>query len=79
MLERDVNRAIQNIARYLVGKLQNKEQCTRDEAVEHLMKTAVYAILMDKETMLYCESGESVWYMLEEELKGNYEPLLLVD
>ena len=51
---------------------------SRDEAVELLMKTTVYAALMDEETDLYLESRESVLDTLKEELAGNPYRLLVV-
>lgn len=76
VMEKDINRAIQNIAVYLVKKLQEKNKCTQEEALLDLMKTVTYETLMDKETNLYCESREAVWDLLLSELDGHVEKLL---
>lgn len=76
VMERDINYAIQNIAVYLVKKMQEKNNCTQEEALLDLMKTTVYEALMDKETKLYCESREAVLDMLFSELGGHVEKLL---
>lgn len=77
-MERDINRAIQNIAVYLVKRLQDKEQCTQEKALQGLMKTAIYETLMDRESKLYCESREAVFDMLLSELAGDTECLLVL-
>ena len=46
--------------------------------VEFLMKTTVYAALMDEETDLYLESRESILDILKEEIAGNPYRLLVV-
>ena len=56
----------------------NEKGCSRNEAVELLIKTTVYEALMDEETDLYLESRESVLEILKEELAGNPYRLLAV-
>ena len=70
-------KSMRNIAVYLVEFIMKDQNCSRDEAVELLMKTTVYAALMDAETDLYLESRESVLDILREELAGN--PYRLLD
>ena len=70
------NKMIRSIAAYLVEQLMQLKYCTRDEAVEMMMKTTVYEALMDAETELYLESRESVLDILKEELEGNPYRLL---
>ncbi len=70
-------RAIRNIAAFLVEKLMEEKNCSRNEALESLIKTTVYEALMDTETELYTESREAVWDILIQELAGN--PYRLLD
>ena len=72
------NRIIRNMTTFLVENLMKKNNCSRDDALTLLMKTSTFEALMDTETDLYLESKESVWYILSEELVGNYDALLMV-
>ena len=67
----DQKKAMRSIAAFLVEYIMNDKGCSRDEAVEFLIKTTVYAALMDKDTDLYLESREAVLDILKEELAGN--------
>lgn len=67
----EVKKVIRVISSYLVEKLMNYKDITRDEAIELLMKTACYEALMNQETDLYLDSREAVWNILKEELGGN--------
>ena len=68
---------MRNTAAYLVEYIMNSYECSRDEAVETLIKTTVYEALMDEGTDLYLESREAVADILKEELAGN--PYRLLD
>lgn len=70
-------KSMRSIAAYLVEYIMKNQGCSRDEAVEFLIKTTVYAALMDEETDLYLESREAVLDILKEELAGN--PFRLLD
>lgn len=61
---------------YLVEQIMKMKSCSRDEAVEILMQTSVYAALMDPETDLYLESRESLFSMLQDEMNGNPSAIL---
>ena len=74
----DQKKAMRNIAVFLVEYIMSDKGCSRDEAVEFLIKTTVYAALMDEGTDLYLESQESVLDILKEELAGNPYRLLEV-
>ena len=74
----DQKKAMLNRAGVLVEYIMEDKGYSRDEAVEFLMKTIVYAALMDEETDLYLESRESVLDILKEELAGNPYRLLVV-
>ena len=71
-------KAMRNIAVFLVEYIMEDKGYSRDEAVEFLMKTTLYAALMDEETDLYLESRESILDILKEELAGNPYRLLVV-
>ena len=71
-------RVMRSIAAFLVEYIMSYKGCSRDEAVEFLIKTTVYEALMDEETDLYLESRESVLDILKEELAGNPYRLLVV-
>lgn len=71
-------KSMRSIATYLVEHIMKKQNCSRDAAVEFLIKTTTYAALMDEETDLYLESREAVLDILEEELAGNPYRLLEV-
>ncbi|SFC08066.1 hypothetical protein [Butyrivibrio sp. YAB3001] len=74
----DQKKAMRCIAAFLVEYIMNDKGCSRDEAVEFLIKTTVYEALMDEDTDLYLESRESVLDILKEELAGNPYRLLEV-
>ena len=74
----DQKKTMRNIAAFLVEYIMNDKGCSRDEAVEFLIKTTVYAALMDADTDLYLESREAVLDILKEELAGNPYRLLQV-
>lgn len=78
MTSADQNRVMRSTAAYLVEQLMRLKNCSRDEAVNMLMKTTVYEALMDRETDLYLESREAVFDILKEELAGNPYRLLVV-
>lgn len=78
MTETDINRAINSITVFLVNTIMEQKKCTQEEAVELLMKTVVYEALMDKETMLYCESKEAVADRLLKEIQDNMPDLLAI-
>jgi hypothetical protein len=61
---------------FLVEQLMEMKNCSRDEALEILLKTTAYEALMDSETELYLESREAIWDILKEELVGNPYRLL---
>ena len=71
-------RAARNLAAYLVSKIMETNSCSRDEALEILIKTSVYEALMEPDTELYLESREAVFDVLKEELSGNPFRLLEV-
>ena len=74
----DQKKAMRNIAVFLVEYIMKDKGYSRDEADDFLLKTSVYAALMDEETDLYLESRESILDILKEELAGNPYRLLVV-
>ena len=71
-------RTARNLAAYLVSKIMETHSCSRDEALEILIKTSVYEALMEPDTELYLESREAIFDVLKEELSGNPFRLLEV-
>lgn len=61
---------------YLIEKLMETKNLTKEEALSTLLKTTVYEALMDEETFLYLESKEAVLDILLEELSGNIYRIL---
>ena len=74
----DQKKAMRSIAAFLVEYIMREKSCSRDEAVETLIKTTVYEALMDADTDLYLESREAVQDILKEELAGNPYRLLVI-
>ncbi len=64
-------KAMKDIVSYLVENIMIIKKCSSNDALELLLKTAVYTAPMDPETELYLESREAVLDMLKEELNGN--------
>ena len=58
----DQKKAMRSIAAFLVEYIMNDKGCSRDEAVEFLITTTVYAALMDEDTDLYLESSLCLIY-----------------
>lgn len=77
-MQSEIKKVMRIISSYLVEKLMNYKNISRDEAVELLMQTSSYEALMDADTDLYLESKESVWNILKEEIDGNPCGLLVV-
>ena len=71
MTSADQKKSIRSIAAFLVEYIMNNNNCSRDEALELLIKTTVYEALMDTDTDLYLEPREAVLDILKEELAGN--------
>lgn len=74
----DQKRVTRNIAAFLVERLMEIKNCSRDEALEIILKTTVYEALMDPSTELYLESREAVLDILKEELAGNPYRILVM-
>ena len=74
----DQKKAMRGIAAFLVEYIMKSKGCSRDEAVELLIKSTTYEALMDADTDLYLESREAVLDIMKEELAGNPYRLLEV-
>ena len=74
----NINKTIRLISIYLIEQLMKERKINKEEAVELLIKTSCFEMLMNKETQLYLEPRESIWSSLKEELVGNLEDLLIV-
>ena len=67
-----------NIAAYITGRLAEKLEISREEALIKIMKTSTYEMLQDDDIELYLESREHIYEMLIRELDGDLKPLLAV-
>lgn len=69
----NINKSIQMISLYLVHRISEEENCSKEVALKRLLKTMTYELLQDKESELYAESSEYVWSMLKDEKNENME------
>lgn len=69
----NINKSIQMISLYLVHRISEEENCSKEVALKRLLKTMTYELLQDKESELYAESSEYVWSMLKDEKNDNME------
>jgi hypothetical protein len=70
-------RVIEKMSAYLVERLMSEKNLSRDIAGETLKKSLLYEMLLDSETDMYLESGESLWEYLTDEMYGHPENLLI--
>ena len=70
-MNRYEKKALRTNVAYLVKRLANDENITTDVALERIMKTDLYAALMDSEMELYGESGNYLYKVLRQELHGD--------
>lgn len=69
----NINKSIQAISFYLVRSIGRERNCTKEEALKILLKTATYELLQDRDSGLYAESPEYVFSMLKDEQNGDVE------
>ena len=69
----NINKSIQAISLYLVHRISETENCSKESALKKLLKTMTYELLQDQESGLYAETAEYVWSMLNNEKNGNME------
>lgn len=72
----NINKSIQAISVYLVHRVSEKDNCSKETALKKLLKTMTYDLLQDRNSKLYAESPEYVWSMLKDEEEGNLESWL---
>ena len=70
-------RVIEKMSAYIVERLMSEKNLSRDIAGETLKKSLLYEMLLDLETDMYLESGESLWEYLTDEMNGHPENLLI--
>lgn len=70
-MNRYEKKALRTNVAYLVKRLADDENITTDVALERIMKTDLYAALMDPEMELYGESGNYLYKVLRQELHGD--------
>lgn len=76
MKNSDIQFAINDISSYIVKRYAKENDMSISKALELLMKTALYAALLDKDTGLYCEPKDAVYDYFESEINGNPKALL---
>lgn len=72
MKDSEINFAINDIASYIVRRFAKEKNISWDKALEQVIRTTVYAALIDKDTELYSEPKDAVYDMFEHEM--NKEP-----
>lgn len=75
----DINKTIRSTAVFLVEQLMEIKKISRDEALELLISTMTYEVLMDYESELYLETREAVLDTLLAELTGDTKRLLVIE
>ena len=73
MNERIINLCIDSLAADVADKIAMETGVTITAALQEFMKTKTYALLFDGNSLLYLESAEYVYDMLEAEQRGNWE------
>lgn len=68
-----IEKAIRNIAVYLVQWIQKEYKCESEKALQKLMTTLTYAALIDEQTKLFSESKEYVLDMLLSEIADDVQ------
>ena len=67
----NIHKSIQSLSLYLVHRISDEQQCSKEDALKKLLKTMTYELLQDQKSGLYAESREYVWSMLQDEENGN--------
>lgn len=72
----EINNSIDEMSFELVKKLSKDKNISSDDAVVELIKTNLYKALQNPETGLYTESLDSLYSMLDSELRGKKDAIL---
>jgi len=73
MNENKINLCIDALAADVADKLAQESCITITEALQEFMKTKTYALLLDEHSLLYLESAEYIFDMLQAEQRGDWE------
>ena len=65
------NEKIEKENEILIEYVQEVKNCTIEKAIQHYIKTSVYAMLQDEKTQLYTKTEKELKAMLWKELKGE--------
>ncbi len=73
MSEEKIQLCIDALAADVADMLARESGIDITAALQELMKTKTYALLFDQHSLLYLESAEYVFDMLEAEQRGDWE------
>jgi hypothetical protein len=73
MIEQKIQLCIDALAADVADKLAQDSGVTITAALQEFMKTKTYALLFDEHSLLYLESAEYVYDMLQTEQHGDWE------
>ena len=73
MNEHKIHLCIDALAADVADKLAEKTSLTITAALQGFMKTKTYALLFDENSLLYLESAEYIFDMLQAEQRGDWE------
>jgi len=68
-----IHLCIDALAADVADKLSQESCLTVTAALQEFMKTKTYALLFDEHSLLYLESAEYVFDMLQAEKRGDWE------
>jgi len=73
MSEQKIQLCIDALAADVADKLAQDSAMDITAALQEFMKTKTYALLFDERSLLYLESAEYVFDMLQSEQRGDWE------
>jgi len=73
MNDNKINLCIDALAADVADKFAQESCITITEALQEFMKTKTYALLFDEHSLLYLESAEYIFDMLQAEQRGDWE------
>lgn len=73
MNDSKIQLCIDALAADVADRLSEESGTTITIALQEFMKTKTYALLFDEHSLLYLESAEYVYDMLEAEQRGDWE------
>ena len=73
MTRHKVNLCIDALTADVADKIAKESNMTITAALQEFMKTKTYAILFNEQSLLYLESAEYIYDMLQAEQRGDWE------